>query len=196
MGNPGTAERLLVVGGGPIGCELAQAFSRLGSQVTVMQSQSTILPREDPDIVRFVQDAFKKDEVEVLTEVKLIRFEKEAQQARAVYQRDGREASVSFDRVLVATGRRANTAGFGLEELGVELNPNGTIRVDPYLRSNISNIYACGDVAGPYQFTHMAGHQAWYCAINALLHPFKKFKVDYSVVPWCTYTDPRWRESD
>ena len=183
-------KRLLVVGGGPIGCELAQAFSRLGSQVTVFQTQPTILPREDPDIVRFVQDAFKKDEVEVLTEVKLIRFEKEARQARAVYQRDGKEASLSFDRVIVATGRRANTAGFGLEELGIELNPNGTIQVDSYLRSNISNIYACGDVAGPYQFTHMAGHQAWYCAINALLHPFKKFKVDYSIVPWCTYTDP------
>ncbi len=117
-------------------------------------------------------------------------MKKKRSRPRAIYQRDGKEASLSFDRVIVATGRRANTAGFGLEELGVGLNRNGTIQVDSYLRSNISNIYACGDVAGPYQFTHMAGHQAWYCAINALLHPFKKFKVDYSVVPWCTYTDP------
>ena len=183
-------KRLLVVGGGPIGCELAQAFSRLGSRVTLMQTQPTILPREDPDVVRFVQDAFKQDGVEVLTEVKLIRFEKGGEDYRAVYERNGKEAILPFDRVIVATGRKANTSGFGLQELGVKLNPNGTIHVDSYLRSNISNIYACGDVAGPYQFTHMAGHQAWYCAINALLHPFKKFKVDYSVVPWCTYTDP------
>ena len=183
-------KRLLVVGGGPIGCELAQAFSRLGSHVTIMHRLPTILPREDSDIVQFVQDAFKKDGVEVLTNVKLIRIDKGAEYNQAVYEQDGKEASLPFDRVIVATGRRANTAGFGLEELGVKLNPNGTIQVDAYLRSNISNIYACGDVAGPYQFTHMAGHQAWYCAINALLHPFKKFKVDYSVVPWCTYTDP------
>ena len=103
---------------------------------------------------------------------------------------EGREQAVEADHLLVATGRKANTAGFGLEELGVALNPNGTIKVDRFLRSSIPNVFACGDVASPYQFTHMAGHQAWFAAVNALFSPLKKFAVDYSVVPWCTYTDP------
>ncbi|MBF0279368.1 MAG: FAD-dependent oxidoreductase [SAR324 cluster bacterium] len=183
-------KRLLVVGGGPIGCELAQAFGRLGSEVTVMDLLPTIMPREDPEIVKFVIDAFEEDGIRILTGVKLVRFEKGENEDRVIYENAGYEEELSFDRVIIATGRKANSQGFGLEELGLALNPNGTIKVDPYLRTSQPNIYACGDVAGPYQFTHMAAHQAWYCAVNALLSPFKKFRVDYSVVPWCTYTDP------
>ncbi len=183
-------KRLLVVGGGSIGCELAQAFCRLGSEVTVMDMLPSIMLREDPDIVKFVMDAFQEEGIRILTGVKLRRFDQGEEGHQAVYEKEGKEEILVFDRVIIATGRKANTTGFGLEELGVILNPSGTIEVDPYLRTSIANIYACGDVAGPYQFTHMAAHQAWYCAVNALLSPFKKFKVDYSVVPWCTYTDP------
>ena len=183
-------KRLLVVGGGPIGCELAQAFCRLGSEVTVMDMLPSIMSREDPDIVNFVIQAFDTDGIRILTGVTLKRFELAEGGYQAIYEQEGREDRVAFDRVIVATGRTANTTGFGLEELGVAMNPEGTIKVNQYLQTNLSNIYACGDVAGPYQFTHMAAHQAWYCAVNALLSPFKKFTVDYSVVPWCTYTDP------
>lgn len=183
-------KRLLVIGGGPIGCELAQAFCRLGSQVALMDRLHTILPKEDPDIVKFVMEAFEEDGIEIFTGVHLKEIRSSAKGHQVVYERDGTEEIWDFDRVLVATGRKANTTGLGLEEVGVELHSNGSIKVDAYLRTNIANIYACGDVAGPYQFTHMAAHQAWYSAVNALLRPFKKFKVDYSVVPWCTYTDP------
>ena len=183
-------KRLLVIGGGPIGCEMAQAFCRLGSQVAIMDLLPNILPREDPDIVQFVLDAFQADGIELLTGIQLKEIRSSAQGHQAVYEKEGQEGVWNFDQVIVATGRKANTQGLGLEELGIELAAGGTLKVDPYLRTNIPNIYACGDVAGPYQFTHMAGHQAWYSAVNALLSPFKKFKVDYSVVPWCTYTDP------
>jgi len=183
-------KRLLVVGGGPIGCELAQAFSRLGSEVIIMDMLPTIMTKEDPDMVQFVLQAFEEDSIRILTGVKLTKVDEGNQGYQAFYEKDGQENTVEFDQILIATGRQARTKGFGLEELGIEINPNGTVKVDEYLRTNIPNIYACGDVAGPYQFTHMAAHQAWYCGVNALASPFKKFKVDYSVVPWCTYTDP------
>lgn len=183
-------QRLLLIGGGPIGCEMAQSFCRLGSQVAIMDLLPTIMPKEDPDIVQFVLNSFQADGIELLTGIQLKEIRASQQGHQAVYVKEGKEGVWDFDRVIVATGRKANTQGFGLEELGIELAPNGTIKVDPYLRTSIPNIYACGDVAGPYQFTHMAGHQAWYTAVNALLSPFTKFKVDYSVVPWCTYTDP------
>ncbi len=183
-------KRLVVIGGGPIGCELAQAFSRLGSKVTIMDIAPTILPREDPDVAQFVIDTFQQEDIEILTGVNISKFEKGDDACKVTYDKEGQTGFVEFDRVLVATGRRANTKGFGLEELGIELNPNGTIKTDEYLRTNIQNVFGCGDVVGPYQFTHMAAHQAWYCAVNALASPFKRFAVDYSVVPWCTYTDP------
>lgn len=197
-------KRLLVLGGGPVGCELAQAFSRLGSKVTLVMRRSRIMPREDEDVSEFVRQKFIAEGIEVLTDYQPVSFEHRRDENGN--ENDGENIAllettdkstdenktkeVSFDKVLVALGRKANTDSLGLEKLGVELNANGTVTVDEYLRSRYPNIYACGDVAGPYQFTHTASHQAWYVAVNALFGRFKKFKVDYSVVPWATFTDP------
>jgi pyruvate/2-oxoglutarate dehydrogenase complex dihydrolipoamide dehydrogenase (E3) component/uncharacterized membrane protein YdjX (TVP38/TMEM64 family) len=183
-------ERLLVLGGGPIGSELTQAFARLGCQVTQVHRRNRLLPREDPEVSEMVFENFKKDGINVLLEHSPKRFFK--RDGTDVLECDfkGQSVEIEFDKVIVALGRKANTKGFGLEELGVELNANGTIRVDDYMRTNIPNMYACGDVAGPYQFTHIAAHQAWYCAVNSMISPFYGFKVDYSTVPWATYTDP------
>ena len=183
-------EHLAVIGGGPVGSELAQAFRRLGSEVTMFNLGPGILPREDLDMVQFICDSFEKDGINLLDETTIERIEKLGNTSRIHYSRHGEKQHLDVDHILVAVGRIPNTYGFGLENLGVELNKNKTIKVDKYLRSSIRNIYACGDVAGPYQFTHMAGHQAWYATVNALFAPFKKFAVDYSVVTWCTYTDP------
>ena len=192
-------KKLLVLGGGPIGCELAQAFNRLGSEVTIVDMMSRVLPREDEDVSAFVQQRFVNEGINVLVGHKTIGFEqREGNNAsllnvallEEVGASEEKNVEVGFDKVLVAVGRRANTSGLGLESLGIELNPNGTVTVDEYLRSRYPNIYACGDVAGPYQFTHTAAHQAWYVAVNALFGRFKKFKVDYTVVPWATFTDP------
>ena len=183
-------KHLAVIGGGPIGSELAQAFSRLGSEVTIFNLDRGILQREDSDMVQFICDSFTNDGITLLDEARISRIEKIEETSRIYYSRHDEEKYLDVDHILSAVGRIPNTSGFGLENLGVELNKNKTIKVDKYLRSSIPNIYACGDVAGPYQFTHMAGHQAWYATVNALFAPFKKFAVDYSVVPWCTYTDP------
>ncbi len=183
-------KHLAVIGGGPIGSELAQAFRRLGSEVTIFNRGPGILPREDMDMVKLVCDVFEKDGLNLLDVTEIERIEKLNNSSRIHFSRNDKKQFLDVDHILVAVGRRPNTSGFGLEELGVELNKNGTIKVDPYLRTNIRNIFACGDVAGPFQFTHMAGHQAWFATVNALFAPFKKFAVDYSVVPWCTYTDP------
>jgi len=181
---------LAVIGGGPIGCELAQAFARLGSQVTLLNQKGRILPREDADVTEFVSRSFVDDGITVHNRAQIQNIEKTSTGARLHFEQDGIQQNLEVDHLLVAAGRKAHTAGFGLEELGVALNPNGAIKVDRFLRSSVPNLYACGDVAGPYQFTHMAGHQAWFAAVNALFSPLKKFAVDYSVVPWCTYTDP------
>ena len=183
-------EKLLVLGGGPIGSELAQAFCRLGCQVTQVERASRLLSREDPEIAQMVYESFKKDGVNVLLEHSPKRFYKQDGKDFLECEHKGQLVQIEFDKVLVALGRKANTTGFGLEELGVELTDRKTIQVDEYMRTNYPNIYACGDVAGPYQFTHIAAHQAWYCAVNSLISPFYGFKVDYRVVPWCTYTDP------
>jgi len=189
-------KRLLVLGGGPIGCELAQAFSRLGSKVTIVMRRSHLMPREDEDVSEFVRRKFIEEGIEVLTDHQPVSFKiREGENTVLLETTDkstdeNKTKEVSFDKVLVALGRKANTEKLGLENLDIELNPNGTVTVDEYLRSRYPNIYACGDVAGPYQFTHTASHQAWYVAVNALFGRFKKFKVDYSVVPWATFTDP------
>ncbi len=182
--------RLLVMGGGPIGCELAQAFNRLGAQVILVDMMPRILPREDEDVSAFIRQCFVTEGIEVLTEHQSIGFERRGDETVALLETNGEKKVVAFDKVLVAVGRKANTAGMGLESIGIELNPNGTVTVDDYLRTRYPNIYACGDVAGPYQFTHTAAHQAWYAVVNALFGGLKKFKVDYSVVPWVTFTDP------
>jgi dihydrolipoamide dehydrogenase len=183
-------QRLLVMGGGPIGCELAQAFNRLGSHVTLVDMMPRVLPREDEDVSAFVMQRFTEEGIELLTGHQSVGFEQRGDEYIALLEADGESSEVAFDKVLVAVGRKANTSGLGLEEIGLELNPNGTVTVDDYLRTRYPNIYACGDVAGPYQFTHTAAHQAWYAAVNALFGRLKKFKVDYRVIPWVTFIDP------
>lgn len=184
-------KRLLVLGGGPIGSELAQSFARLECEVTQVEMGPQIMGREDNDVSEHIQKVFEKNGVNVLTDHKASRFEKREGHKVVVCEHKGQEVEIEFDEVLVALGRRARTKGFGLEDLEVEINPNGTMVVDEYLRSpRYPNIYACGDVAGPYQFTHTAAHQAWFACVNALFSPLKKFKVDYRVIPWCTFVDP------
>lgn len=183
--------RLVVLGGGPIGCELAQCFQRFGSQVTVVQRGRQLLPREDPDIAERVRQRFIGEGIQVLTGHEALRVEAGGGRAVLLCRHDGREVEVPFDRLLVALGRQANVTGLGLEELGVQLNQDGTIAANGFMQTNFPNIYVCGDVAGPYQFTHTAAHQAWYAAVNALFGTFKKFRADYSVIPWATYTDPQ-----
>jgi pyruvate/2-oxoglutarate dehydrogenase complex dihydrolipoamide dehydrogenase (E3) component len=158
----------------------------------VVERSASVLSREDEDISRRVMQSFHDDGIKVLVHYQATRFEVNGNKKSLLckHVQSGSEISVEFDQVLVALGRRANVSGFGLEDLGVQISTKGTVEVDPFLRTNYDNIYACGDVAGPYQFTHTAAHQAWYVAVNALFNPFKKFKVNYSVIPWATYTDP------
>lgn len=185
--NPG---RLLVLGGGPIGCELAQAFARLGSQVTQVEMLPRILPREDDDVAQAATEGLRRDGVELLTGHKAVRFALEDDDKVLYAEHQGSTVRLVFDEVLVAIGRKANVEGFGLEALGIELRDNGTLAVNEHMQTRYPNIYACGDVTGPYQFTHVAAHQAWYAAVNALFGKFKKFKVDYSVIPWATFISP------
>jgi pyruvate/2-oxoglutarate dehydrogenase complex dihydrolipoamide dehydrogenase (E3) component/membrane protein DedA with SNARE-associated domain len=182
--------RLLVMGGGPIGCELAQAFSRLGSQVTVVDMAAQIMPREDAEVAAHVASVFRGMGIDVLTGHRAVAFRNEDGVNIAEFDCEGERRELAFDRVLVAVGRKANSENLGLEALGIATNPNGTILVDDFLRTAVPTVYACGDVAGPYQFTHMASHQAWYTAVNALFGFARKFRVDYSVVPFATFTDP------
>lgn len=183
-------KRLLVLGGGPIGCELAQSFQRLGSEVLLVQRGKHLLPREDVEVSEMVEARFREDGVQVLTGHSAQQFEMIDAQRVLVCECEGKEARVEFDQLLIALGRKANVEGFGLENLDVKIAPRGTIEADDFLRTNYPNIYVCGDVTGPYQFTHTAAHQAWYAAVNALFSPLKKFRVDYSVIPWATFTDP------
>jgi len=182
--------RLLVLGGGPIGCELAQAFARFGSQVTVVEMLPRLMIREDEEVAELVMARFREEGIRLLMGHRATRFLVEDGERRMLCERDDEQVMVPFDQVLVAVGRRPNSRGFGLEELEIPLNRNGTIQTDDYLRTRIPTIFACGDVAGPYQFTHTAGHQAWYAAVNALFGGLRRFKVDYSVVPFATFTDP------
>jgi len=178
--------RLLVLGGGPIGCELAQAFARFGSQVTQVEMLPRLLSREDPEVSEMVRKRFVEEGVDVRVGHVALKVENKT----LVCQHEGREVRVEFDQLLCAVGRVANTAGYGLEELGIPLTRARTIETNEYLQTIYPNIYACGDVAGPYQFTHTAAHQAWYAAVNALFGRLRKFRADYSVIPWATFTDP------
>jgi dihydrolipoamide dehydrogenase len=183
-------QRLLVLGGGPIGCELAQAFARLGSRVTLVEMLPRLLAREDPEVSDLVQKRFEAEGIRVLTGHEAQRFLQQDGEKVLIAQCAGQQVRVAFDDVLVAVGRVANTAGYGLEELGIGTTAAGTIETDAYLRTIYPNIYACGDVAGPYQFTHTASHQAWTATVNALFGRFRKFKADDRVIPWATFTDP------
>ncbi|HEV2612908.1 MAG TPA: FAD-dependent oxidoreductase [Noviherbaspirillum sp.] len=184
-------KRMVVLGGGPIGCELAQAFARFGSAVTQVEMAPRLMGREDEDVAALVTAALESDGVTVMTGFRAVRCENNGGIKRLFVQQDGgREVAIEFDLLLCAVGRAARTEGYGLEELGIPLTPRKTIDTDGYLQTLYPNIYACGDVAGPYQFTHTAAHQAWFAAVNALFGQFKRFRADYSVIPWCTFTAP------
>jgi len=183
-------KRLVIVGGGPIGSEIGQCFARLGTKVTIIQRAKQLLSREDDEIVKIMEEQFTKDGADLVLGAQPVEIKTNGSKKEIVVSHDGKQSSIEFDQILLAVGRRPNVTGFGLEELGVELNPKGAIKVDAFSRTNFKNIFACGDVTSPYQFTHMAAHQAWYCAVNALFQPIKKFKLDFTTIPWCTYTDP------
>lgn len=183
-------KRLLVIGAGPIGCELAQSFARLGSQVTLLDMEDKVMPREDADVSVFIAKKLEADGIDLKLDHKTVKFSRDGESKNLQAEYQGQAVDIAFDEVLVAVGRRANTEGFGLEELNIGTTSQGTLQVNEYLQTRFPNIYACGDVAGPYQFTHTASHQAWYAAVNALFGRFKKYKVDYSVIPWATFTDP------
>ncbi len=180
--------RLVVLGGGPIGCELAQCFARLGSQVTQVEMLPRIMIREDVEVSQLAREALEADGVKVLTGHKALRCEKEGERKFIVVEAAGQTQRLEFDVLLCAVGRIARLKGYGLEDLGIPVGR--TIETNEYLETIYPNIFAAGDVAGPYQFTHTAAHQAWYASVNALFGSFKKFKVDYSVIPWATFIDP------
>ncbi|HIF9443798.1 TPA: dihydrolipoyl dehydrogenase [Photobacterium damselae] len=189
-------QKLLVLGGGPIGCELAQSFARLGTKVTLVEMAPQLLIREDSGAAKLVQDSLIADGVEIKLEHKAMRFESiidaNGKTMGKVYLdfHNEQQVTVEFDVVLLALGRVANVQGFGLEELGITTTARGTVEVNDYLQTQYPNIYAVGDVVGPYQLTHAASHQAWYAAVNGLFGQFKRFKADYSVMPAATYTSP------
>ena len=199
--------RLLVLGGGPIGCELAQAFARLGSHVTQVEMGPRLLPKEDEEVAAHARRCLEVDGVRVLTGHRAVRCERfEPTQAdasagaagalpgdapawRLVTAQGDTEHHVAFDRILCAVGRSARLEGFGLENLVID-TAGRTLPVDEHLQTVFPHILACGDVAGPYQFTHVAAHQAWYAAVNGLFGTFRRFKADHRVIPWCTFLDP------
>ena len=181
-------ERLVVLGGGPIGSELTQTFARLGSKVTQVEMAERLLMREDPEVSELVAQRFRREGVEVLLGHSAKRIEVVETGKWLIAEHRGREVRIPFDALLVAVGRSANLTGYGLQELGV--TTARTVQVNGYLQTNFPNIYAAGDVAGPYQFTHTAAHQAWYAAVNSLFDPFKKFSADYRVIPWATFVEP------
>lgn len=181
---------LLVIGAGPIGCELAQAFHRLGSEVTLLTRGHHILPKEDDDVSQLVLAQLVKEGIHVALEHEPVEIIANGNAYELIARHAGANRNIRFSHILLAAGRRANTVSIGLENLDIALSDDGTIEVDAYMRTRFPNIYAVGDVAGPYQFTHAASHQAWYAAVNALFGQFKLFKADYSVIPWATFTDP------
>ena len=183
-------QRLVVLGGGPIGCELAQAFARVGAHVTQVEMAPRLMPREDPEISEMALKRFVDEGIDVRIDTKAQAFRLADGEKHLIADHNGETIDIVFDQVLVAVGRAANVTGYGAEDIGIELSERRTIAVNEYMQTNYPNIYACGDVAGPYQFTHTAAHTAWYASVNALFGRFRKFKVDYSVIPWATFTDP------
>jgi len=178
-------KRLVVLGGGPIGCELTQAFARLGSKVSQVEMVDRIMNREDPEISEMIKQKFMEDGVNVMVNTKAVGVEVDGSgEKQLLCESDGEQIRIAFDEIIVAVGRSARSKGFGLEELEISTNKNGTIEVNEFLQTRFPNIYAVGDVAGPYQFTHVAAHQAWYASVNSLFGTFKKFRADYRVIPY------------
>jgi pyruvate/2-oxoglutarate dehydrogenase complex dihydrolipoamide dehydrogenase (E3) component/uncharacterized membrane protein YdjX (TVP38/TMEM64 family) len=180
--------RLVVMGGGPVGCELAQAFARLGSRVTQVELGEHLLGREDADVSAFVEARLREDGVDVRTRHKALAVESDAQGKSLRCEHNGETVTLPFDALLVAVGRRPRVAGYGLEALGIPAPK--TIDTDRHLQTLYPNIYACGDVAGPYQLTHVGAHQAWYATVNALLGGLWRFKANYAAIPATTFVDP------
>lgn len=185
---PSAPKRLVVLGGGPIGCELAQSFARLGSEVIQIEMAPRLMIREDEDAASLVEASLKSDGVQVLTNHKAVACGVEAGEKWIEVDHGGEKRRIAFDEIIAAVGRAPRLKGFGLEELGIKVDR--VVETNEYLQTLHPNILAAGDVAGPYQFTHVAGHQAWFAAINALFGDLKRFKADYSVIPWATFTDP------
>ncbi|WP_245720550.1 dihydrolipoyl dehydrogenase family protein [Microbulbifer yueqingensis] len=182
-------EKFVVLGGGAIGCELAQAFGRLGSNVTLVEMAPRLLPAEDAEVSDAVEEALAAEGITVLTGCKATAFAPgERDGGRVTVSDSSGETELEFDQLLLALGRRPRVTGFGLEELG--LLDDGRLHTDDFLRTEFSHILAAGDLVGPYQFTHMASHQAWYAAVNGLFGDLKKFSVDYSLVPRAVFVDP------
>ena len=183
---------MTILGGGPVGCEFAQCFARFGSKVTLVESSESLLPLEDTQTSHFIQSRLENEGIKVLTRHQVVRVIKDTTSSESiVLQLVGPSQQKCSTQILfVATGRVANTIGYGFDDLGLNLKSDGSLEVNDFLQTKFANIYGCGDVVGPFNFTHIASHQAWYCTINALFGTFKKFRVDYSVVPWCTFTDP------
>jgi pyruvate/2-oxoglutarate dehydrogenase complex dihydrolipoamide dehydrogenase (E3) component len=176
--------RITVLGGGPIGSELAQALARLGAAVTQVELAERLLIREDVDVSALAREALEGSGVTVLTGHEALRVEGK----NLIVSSGGKETAIAFDALILAIGRKARLTGYGLEELGIETNK--TVVTDEYLATIYPNIFAAGDVAGPYQFTHTASHQAWFASVNALFGQFRRFKADYRVIPWTTFLDP------
>jgi len=185
-------KRLVVLGGGPIGCELAQSFQRLGSAVTIVEMADHILNREDPQVSDLVHANFCDEGLQVLTKHRALECVSRDGRHLLICQSDehNKKVELEFDTLLLALGRTANVTGFGAEELGLEVDAKGRFASDVYLRTNFPNIFVCGDVTGDLQFTHVAAHEAWHAAVNALLGPFKRFAADYRFVPMVTFSDP------
>ena len=183
-------KRLVVLGGGPIGCELSQSFARLGSKVIQIEMADRIMLREDLEVSELAHTELTTSGVNILTNHKALRCELQGNKKIIVveYNDEEIEIEIEFDQLLCAVGRSARLEGYGLETLGIETNR--TVQTNDYLETLYPNIFAAGDIVGPYQFTHVAAHQAWYAAVNALFGSLKKFKVDYRVIPWTTFIDP------
>ncbi|MDP4671855.1 MAG: FAD-dependent oxidoreductase, partial [Burkholderiaceae bacterium] len=181
-------QRIVVLGGGPIGCELTQALARLGAHVTQVEMGDRLLPREDEVVSELIAKTLASEGVEVLTAHQAIRCEQQGEEKMLVVKGPSGDRAIAFDELICAVGRVARLDGYGLEALGI--TAQRTIETDAYLQTVYPNIYAAGDVAGPYQFTHTASHQAWYASVNALFGDFKRFAVDYRVIPWATFVDP------
>ncbi|WP_300458025.1 bifunctional TVP38/TMEM64 family protein/FAD-dependent oxidoreductase [Desulfobacula sp.] len=183
-------KNLVVLGAGPIGCELAQGFARLGSKVTLVQRGSRIMKKEDPDAAQIVLNRFQAEGIEVLLTHAAKSVDVVGEEKQLICEHQGKEVRIKFDEILIALGRVPNVKGFGLEELGVDISRNQQIETNEFLQTNYPNIYCSGDVHGRYQFTHTAAHESWYASVNALFGRLKKFSVDYDTIPWATYTDP------
>ncbi len=179
---------IVIVGGGPVGVELSQAFERLGAKVTIIQEQERILPREDPEVSEAVARVLNSEGIDIVTNARFVKAGRSGNKKVATARQGDQLLNFEADEIVLAVGRQPNIEGLNLEAAGIKYDKNG-IKVDDYLQTSASNILAIGDVIGGYLFTHVAVYQAGVAVRNALV-PLARKKVDYRVVPWCTFTDP------